>query len=187
MQGGHGGKRLATLALAALLSLALAGCVVAPHRRDARWSSPAPVASSAPALYFYPSQSQSAERQDRDRFECYQWARHQTGIDPGMTPVSRATPSAPPRERGSGAAAGAVAGAIVGASVSSPRHAGGGFILGAVIGSMLGAAGDEQRARAAEHADAARQQHSQALTDRALDGFRRAMSACMTARGYGVG
>lgn len=177
------------LGVLALCSLALSACVVAPPRHAKRHAPPpAPPEATHPALYFYPSQGQSAQRQDRDRFECYQWARQQTGTDPGMTPVSR--PMAAPRpapERGPGAAVGAVTGAVVGAAVTSPRHTGEGMVLGAVIGGLIGAAGEQQRAQASEDRAAARSQRSQSRADDTLNGFRRAMSACMTARGYSVG
>lgn len=176
-----GGLRLGALILGAL---SMAACVQVPYRRDL----PPPPQTASPALYFYPSQGQTSERQERDRFECYQWARQQTGTDPGMTPVSRAAPPYyPGQDRAAGAAVGAVAGAVVGAAVSSPRHAGGGMVLGAVIGSLIGAAGDNERAQAAERADSARYQRSQARANPAVHDFARAMSACMSARGYSVG
>jgi hypothetical protein len=38
--------------------------------------------SGAGQLFVYPSEGQSEERRDRDRYECYQWAAEQTGYDP---------------------------------------------------------------------------------------------------------
>ena len=34
-------------------------------------------------IFVYPSQGQSDEQRDRDRYECYLWASEQTGYDPG--------------------------------------------------------------------------------------------------------
>lgn len=34
-------------------------------------------------LFIYPSQGQSDEQRERDRYECYLWASDQTGFDPG--------------------------------------------------------------------------------------------------------
>ena len=34
-------------------------------------------------IFVYPSQGQSDEQRDRDRYECYVWASEQTGYDPG--------------------------------------------------------------------------------------------------------
>ena len=36
-------------------------------------------------VYAYPSQGQSAEQADRDRYECYQWAVDHTGFDPSRS------------------------------------------------------------------------------------------------------
>jgi outer membrane lipoprotein SlyB len=78
-----------------------------------------------------------------------------------------------------------VAGAAVGGIVSSPRHVGTGLVLGAVIGGLLGSAAEESRAQAEEQRRADRrdawQAHQMPVND-----FRRAMSACMTGRGYSV-
>jgi len=41
--------------------------------------------------YIYPSQGQSQEQQNRDRFECYNWAVQQSGFDP-TTPSYASTP-----------------------------------------------------------------------------------------------
>jgi hypothetical protein len=172
------------LGTVAVVSLMLSACVVAPaHRVEpvrAYRTAPEPV---GPAMYFYPNDGQSPERQDRDRFECYQWAKHQTGTDPGMAPVSRPLVQPAPVP-GAGAAVGGVTGAVIGAAVASPRHVGEGLVLGAVLGTLIGAASDQQRAVDQAQADAARNQRGRAYD---MSGFRRAMSACMTARRYTIG
>jgi len=47
---------------------------------------PRPAADSMPStqVYFFPAQGQGADRQERDRYECYLWARKQTGFDPSL-------------------------------------------------------------------------------------------------------
>lgn len=166
-----------------LLTAALAGCVVPPRR-------PAPVvapAAAAQPLYFYPERGQSAERQDRDRYECYRWAVQQTGVDPGMQTLQRAEVDTAPVPRDPApVAAGAVTGAVVGAAVSSPRHAGSGLVLGAIFGSLLGAAAGERQAQAIEQARDADARQIAARQQIPLDNFRRAMSACMGGRGYAI-
>ena len=47
--------------------------------------------------YIYPSKGQSQEQQERDKFECYNWARQQTGFDP-TAPSYASTPPPPKRE-----------------------------------------------------------------------------------------
>lgn len=173
---------------------ALAGCVVGPPP-VVHMPAPVPYAAPAPTaapMYFYPERTQDAARQDRDRYECYRWAVGQSGFDPGMTPVSMPVHTAPPPVRRDGAdvAAGAVTGAVVGAVASSGHHSASGAVIGAIFGAALGALAQESRAQAAEQAQAAIEQRNQAARQAAmapLDGFRRAMSACMAGRGYRVG
>lgn len=152
-------------------------------------------------MYFYPDQGQSVEKQDRDRFECYQWARQQTGTDPGMRPTRGPAPEYDtPQVTGAGAAVGAVAGAAVGAAASSgPRYGRGhyrggggggsaeGMIMGAIIGTIIGAAADNAGAESQARADEARARRDAAAANVPLDGFRRAMGACMSSRGYTIG
>ncbi len=169
---------------------ALSGCVVAPPPVV---HVPAPVpyaapASALPPMYFYPERAQGAAQQDRDRYECYRWAVGQSGFDPGMTPVSMPGQAVPPPVRRDGADV--AAGAVVGAVASSGHHSASGAVIGAIFGAALGAIAQESRAQAAEHAQATIEQRNQAARQAAmarLDGFRRAMSACMAGRGYRVG
>jgi uncharacterized membrane protein len=84
---------------------------------------------------------------------------------------------------GSEVVAGAATGAIVGAAVSPPWHSGESAVIGAIFGAALGAAAQESRAQAAEAAHERRMQAAEVP----LDGFRRAMAACMEGRGYRIG
>lgn len=189
--------RLARLGVLSLTAFSLSACVVAPPRRVVHVSTPAP---ARPAMYFYPSQGQSVERQDRDRFECYQWARNQTGTDPGMTPIHGTAPEYDaPQVTGAGAAVGAMAGAAIGSTANSgPRYGHGrgrgggggsaeGMIMGAIIGGIIGAAVENAGAESQARANEARARRDAANADVPLDGFRRAMGACMSSRGYSIG
>ena len=46
------------------------------------------VAGPVPAqdLIVFPAKGQSQEQTERDKFDCYQWAKQQTGFDPMKTP-----------------------------------------------------------------------------------------------------
>ncbi|MEN9626877.1 MAG: hypothetical protein RJA10_103 [Pseudomonadota bacterium] len=183
-------RRGLQLVLLATTAALLAGCVIQPTRHPHRYAPPPP-ATAAPALppmYFYPERGQGDGLQDRDRYECYRLAVRDSGVDPGMTPVSRAwTPPPPPvRRDGAEVVGSAATGALIGAAVSSPRHAGQNAVIGAVFGAMLGAVAQESRAQAAEAAQA-RQAEAAARARAPLDNFRRAMGACMQSRGYTVG
>src|SRR4051794_3667898 len=91
----------------------------------------------------YPAKGQSAGQQNKDKFECFQWAKNQTGFDP----MSAAGTAAPPpqggavRGAGRGAAAGAVGGAIAGDAGK-----------GAAIGAGIGAVGGGMKRRQGEQA-----------------------------------
>lgn len=167
--------------------LPLAACVVAPPRAprvDGPRAHPQPAEQT---LYFYPTRQQGEAQQDRDRYECYRWAVRETGVDPGMRPVRQTVaPDTSPVVRDPGSSvAGAMAGAAVGGMVSSPRNVGTGLVLGAIFGGLLGATAEESRAQAIERNQEARRDAWDA--QRApMDNFRRAMSACMTGRGYSV-
>jgi outer membrane lipoprotein SlyB len=143
-------------------------------------------------VYAYPLQNQPADQQDRDRYDCHLWAVKQTGFDPSA-------PGVPPHERvrvvsaapppGAATAFGAVAGAILGAAISRPYNQGAGAIAGAVVGGAIGnateqanAAQNVQNAQVVASADA---RQSAAVEQKAYN-YRRAISACLEARGYSV-
>jgi hypothetical protein len=173
------------MAVPALILLGLlAGCVVAPPRRE-RMAPPPPAAPPPPQVYFYPTQGQSPEQQDRDRFECYNWAVKQTGFDPGrqLPPEQRVT-VVPARAPGETTVNTAIAGAILGAIVSGPGHAGGGALIGAAAGGLLGNAAEN--AQAQQEPVRVVRTHGDGRYAREASEYRRAMSACLEGRGYSV-
>jgi hypothetical protein len=185
--------RLAVVKRVLLPVLALAGlaaCV--PPARYAE----VPVAAEQPPppptrVYFYPTAGQSPEQQDRDSYECYLWAKQQTGYDPSapnLAPHTRVAvvPESPP---GAGTAVGAVTGAILGAAVASHGNKPAGALVGALAGGMLGTAAEaaqqEQAYRLQEHYDRQSGQRLAFIERQAAD-YRRAMTACLEGRGYAV-
>ena len=42
--------------------------------------------SQAQELYIYPAKGQSSQQQEKDKFECYTWAKNDTGFDPMEAP-----------------------------------------------------------------------------------------------------
>jgi hypothetical protein len=164
------------LGLAALL----VACEAPPPRRTVIAAEPVP----AP-IVVYPAQGQTPDQLERDRYECHVWAVQQTGFDPsrpGLPPGERVVvqPANPP---GSGTAVGAIAGAILGAALAGPRDAGFGAVFGGVTGAAIGSASD---ANAQAQANAAQAQANQnyARGEAAASNYRRAISACLDARGY---
>lgn len=131
-------------------------------------------------LYIYPNKGQSAEKQSRDRYECHGWAVQQTGFDPTMAEATQSPPPPPPRGgvfKGAtrGAAVGAIGGAIGG-------DAGKGAAIGAATGGVVGGMRQRQQAQGQQQAqanEAAQQQSASAA-------YTRALSACLSGRGYTV-
>jgi len=170
------------LAIPLVAIIGLSACVVAPPPRTVAVPAPPPQ-----KVFVYPSNGQSAEQTDRDRYECHVWVVQQTGVDPSRAdanPYERVVvqPATPP---GAATAAGAVGGAILGAIIAGPRDAGAGLVLGGITGAVVGSAAD---ASAQEQAHMTQQQLNQrAAAGRArADSYRRALGACLQGRGYTV-
>jgi len=172
-----------------LMALAMAGACAAPAPRP----EPQPVVAPPPVteVYFYPNRGQSAAQQDRDRYECYLWAKKQTGFDPSAPQLAphqkvQVVPSPPP---GHDTAAGAITGAVIGAVVSPPGRSASGAAVGAVAGAIAGAASDtarqERAAQIQQRYDESDGQRA-ARIERQAGNYRRAMGACLEGRGYTV-
>jgi hypothetical protein len=39
-------------------------------------------------MFIYPTKNQSAQQQDKDKYECYGWAKGQSGFDPMAPPMA---------------------------------------------------------------------------------------------------
>jgi hypothetical protein len=154
-------------------------------------SSAAEIASRAAQVYVYPTQGQSAEHIDRDRYECYVWAVEQSGFDPSqptLAPHQRVEVMVAPAA-GADTVSGAITGAVLGAVVASPRHTGSGAVVGAVIGGVLGSASDAARAQEAQRIRRGLDQYDAerlARVEQQSIGYRRALTACLEGRGYTV-
>ena len=169
------------LLVLAPVALALSGCVI-ESGADYAYQSAAPV---APRVYFFPTQGQTAEQQDRDRYDCHTWAVGQTGYDPSrraLAPNER-TVVMPARNSGDTTLGAAIAGALIGAAVSDSRNAGTGALVGAAAGGLLGAASEDAQAQQSRQMAVA---SANVGTRRQSADYQRAMSACLEARGYTV-
>jgi hypothetical protein len=122
----------------------------------------------------YPAGGQSQEQQEQDKFQCYNWAKGETGFDP----MQNHSVAAPQRQQGravSGAVGGAALGAIIGDSSDSAAK-------GAAAGALIGRSRQNRQNRSNE-ASAAQQQ---ANIDARRHEYDRAYRACLTGRGYTV-
>jgi hypothetical protein len=173
------------------LAAALVACAT-PLPRQTVVASPAPPPAPAPGpaqIVVYPAHGQSPEQLERDRYECHVWAVQQTGFDPSQPgapagPRVIAQPANPP---GTGTAVGAIAGAILGAAIAGPRQAGVGAVFGGLTGAAVGTASDVNAQAQANYEqarlDAGYNRSAAQGAQRAAD-YRRAISACLDARGY---
>ena len=88
-------------------------------------------------LMIYPAKGQSQQQMEKDKFECYSWAKQETGFDPMQgQPAAPPPPQAPKGGVVKGAAKGAAVGAVVGEIAND--DAGKGAAAGAAGGAMIG-------------------------------------------------
>ena len=180
-------------ALAAVAAM-LAGCATPPPPRPPP-PPPPPVAYQPPPstdVYAYPLHGQPPEQQNRDHYECSQWATQQTGFDPSA-------PGVPPHDRvqvvsagpppGTNTAIGVITGAVIGAAIGPHWNPAPTMLAGAMVGGAIGSSTDAANAQA--NAQAASQAAAQnrriaATQEQQASQFRRALSACLDGRGYSV-
>ncbi len=142
----------------------------------------------AQGLIIYPAKGQSQEQMEKDKFECYSWAKQQTGFDPMI--ASNAPQPPPDQSQGSvagGAVKGAAGGALLGAGVGAiAGNAGKGAAIGAVSGGAFGGLRSHRQKKEMEKAQ--QQQASQQATqyNQRQSEYNRAYSACLEAKGYTV-
>jgi hypothetical protein len=134
----------------------------------------------------YPAKGQDQQQMEKDKFECYGWAKGQTGFDPMVVPQASTPPPAKQAPKG-GVVKGAAGGAAVGAAVGSlSGEAGKGAAAGAVAGGMVGGmrrAGQNKQQEAAEQQWA---QQQAAEYSQKRNTYNRAYGACLEGRGYTV-
>jgi hypothetical protein len=171
----------------------LTGCVEAPPRPYPRVVErvAAPPPEQVTEVIAYPSQGQTPEQLDRDRYECHNWAVKQTGFDPsvpGVPPHQRIVVRGPPPPvPGSGVVGGAITGAVLGAIIGGPRSSGAGAAVGAIAGAAVGGAAEAQQAQAARDAeDRAVASAGPPPQEQRAGAYRRALTACLEGRGYSV-
>ena len=139
-------------------------------------------------LFIYPQRGQSPEQQNRDRYECHGWAVQQTGFDPTRAQTAQAPPppssqTQPGGEVLGGAARGAAVGAIGGAIAGD---AGKGAAIGAVAGGLFGGMRRRHQYRQQQQAQEQFYAQQQSAAAQGRNAYNRAMTACLSGRGYTV-
>lgn len=150
----------------------------------------------AQQIAIYPNKDQSQEQQNKDRFECTNWAVRQSGFDPSTAYRAQAQLPPPPYYEAPqggvirGAARGAALGAIGGAIGGKVKR---GAKIGAATGALFGGIrrhdqrvrqAGQQRAYEAQVAQI--QAQHQARLAAGQDAYNRAMASCLDPRGYTV-
>ncbi len=135
----------------------------------------------AQELLIYPKENQTQEQQEQDKFQCYSWAKGETGFD-SMAPPTATEPPPPKEAKQGGLARGAARGAIIGGIIDGSDGAKKGAGAGAAMGGMRR---QDQRRREQQ----ARQQWEQDQARQYQEGrnrYNRAYAACLEGRGYTV-
>ena len=142
-------------------------------------------------LIVYPAKGQSNDQMEKDKYECYSWAKGQTGFDPMQAPTATSPP--PSQEKKSvggsmvkggvlGGAGGAVIGGIAGGSKGARRGAAIGGLSGGAIGGMRSSSQNRQAEQQRKQWE--QEQASQYMQRR--NEYNRAHAACLEGRGYTV-
>lgn len=145
----------------------------------------------AQEIIVYPAKGQSNEQMEKDKFECYSWAKEQTGFDPMQIP----TASSPPPAKGDksvagGAVGGGVAGGLGGAVIGGVFGGRKGAKRGAAVGGISGGAiGGMRSSNQNSQADQKRKQWEQQQANEYMQKrnyYNRAYAACLEGKGYTV-
>jgi hypothetical protein len=134
----------------------------------------------------YPKKGQSKQQMEKDKYDCYQWAKKETGFDP-LAPATAST-SPPVKEKtkagpGRGAVGGGLVGLGVGALMSAP---GKGAAIGAASGALIGGVRRRKHTEKQEEKEQQWAQGEAADRQQKQNYYNRAFSACMEARDYTV-
>jgi hypothetical protein len=135
--------------------------------------------ASTVGLYVYPQKQQTATQQLTDEQQCYGSAKTQTGFDPNA-PTTVSKTAKPDSANDHAAAKGALRGATTSRAVG--RDPGQGAARGAILGSARAKRKQKEQAEQADKQAAAKKTQQQ----QKQDDFKRAMTACLDARGYSV-
>ena len=147
--------------------------------------SPLPSAAQQ-GVYIYPAKGQDSQQEEKDKYECNQWAVKQTGFNPMNAPTATAPPPPEEQPRGGllrggafGAGLGAIGGAIAG-------DAGKGAAIGAIAGGLLGGVRRHEQVRENQAAQQGWAQNQAASYEQRRGQWLDAYKTCLSGRGYTV-
>lgn len=129
----------------------------------------------------YPAKGQGPQQAERDKFECHEWAKQQSGFDPAAMQAPPPQAGAKPGYSTGGMVAGAAGGAAIAEIAEiADKDAGKGAAVG-LLGSGLRQQMQQQKALTAQQQQALQQQ---AALAQKRGTYERGFAACMEARGY---
>jgi outer membrane lipoprotein SlyB len=142
--------------------------------------------AAAQQMIIYPGKGQSQSQLAKDKFECADWAKKETGSDPMIVTSTTSAPPAQPSSKAS-VGRGALGGAAVGAAIGSlsgnmGKGAAIGGVTGGVVGGMRRSSINKQQQQAQQQAS----QQAGASYDEQMSIYNRARAACLESRGYTV-
>ena len=134
----------------------------------------------------YPNNNQSNEQMEKDKFQCFTWARDRTGFDP----MQRATTTTAPPQRGAsrgGVVRGGARGALVGTAAGAiAGNTGRGAAIGASSGALVGGMRRRNQRKQQQQAQQDWANREVANYEARRNEYNRAFSACLEGRGYTV-
>ena len=137
-------------------------------------------------LIIYPNKGQNQQQLEKDKFECYSWAKQQTGFDPMEVPKATAPPPQQGAQQG-GLVRGAARGATVGVAAGAiAGDAGKGAAIGAASGALIGGMRRRDQQRRQEQAQQQWAQEQTAAYTQKRNAYNRAFGACLEGRVYTV-
>jgi hypothetical protein len=121
---------------------------------------------------------------DKDKFECYTWAKEQTGFDAMEVPKA-STPQPQQQAQTGGLGRGAVRGTAVGVAVGAiAGDAGQGAAIGAASGALIGGMRRRDQAAQQQRAEEEWAQQQAAEYTHKRNNYNRAYGACLEAKGW---
>ena len=135
----------------------------------------------ADELFIYPTKGQSQEQIEKDKYNCYQWAKQKSGFDPMAQPKATAPPPKKQSAKGEvvkGAAVGAIAGGIIDGSDGAGK--------GAAVGALAGGVRKRKQVRKGAEKQKQWEQEQAANYQKTRDKYNRAYGACLEGKGYTV-
>jgi hypothetical protein len=140
----------------------------------------------AQELMIYPNQGQSNEQMEQDKFQCYSWAKQQSGFDPMAPPTATAPPPQQEARQG-GVGRGAVRGGLVGVAAGAiAGDAGKGAAIGAASGALVGGMRRNDQVRNEKQKQEQWEQQQVQQYAQGRNSYNRAYAACLEGRGYTV-